>query len=626
MKLKPIIPFEPVSSTEVPKGEEWISQIKWDGVRILTYFDGEWISLFNRKLNERTDHYPEITDIFSYFKGKSVILDGEVIALDSNGKPSFHEVMRRDGLRNMDRVKLVINDVPIYYMIFDILYFNGNWIHEQPLEKRLTVLQNCIIPNKYIQIVPSQKEGAALWDVVKQHGLEGIVCKNVKSTYTIDGKDDRWRKVKNYQDVIAVIGGVTYRAGTVNSLLLGLFDKKGQFWYIGHCGTGKMTQTDWKELTENIKPLFVQEKPFENNPERMKGVQWLRPEITVKVQYIEWPTGRTLRQPSIQAFTEVKPTDCLLPYASIEIEESPAENQTQLDTSNSIDLEIDITHPDKPLWETPRVLKKQYIEYLEGVYPYISPFLKNRLLTVIRYPHGIFGEPFYQKNCPDYAPSFIQTSEAEGINYIVCNDKQTFLWLGNQLAFEFHIPFHTINLRGPSEIVLDLDPPSKDHFSLAIKAAIYIKEVLDNLHLTSFVKTSGNKGLQIYIPLPDNRYTYEETRIFTSFIADYLVTKEPDSFTIERMKKNRGNRLYVDYVQHAEGKTIIAPYSPRGNPKATVATPLYWEEVNMELTMEKFQITTLLDRLKTYGNPFETFFQVKQTQNFDPILDFLKNK
>lgn len=147
-------------------------------------------------------------------------------------------------------------------------------------------------------------------------------------------------------------------------------------------------------------------------------------------------------------------------------------------------------------------------------------------------------ENLLSKNCPEYAPDFVGTHEEEGINYIVCNELKTLLWLGNQLAFEFHIPFQTISSKGPSEIVFDLDPPSKDAFPLAIKAANLIKEVLDHLELISFIKTSGNKGLQVYIPLPDNRYSYDDTRLFTSFVADYLVSKDPDSFTTERMKKS----------------------------------------------------------------------------------------
>ena len=179
------------------------------------------------------------------------------MALDSNGKPSFHEVMRRDGLRKLDKVKLVKDEVPIYYMIFDILYFNGNWIIDHSLQERLSILDSCISPTQNVQIVPSQENGEALWNTVKDYQLEGIVCKDLNSPYRIQGKDKGWQKVKNYHDLIAVIAGVTYRAGIVNSILLGLYDDEGRLWYIGHCGTGKMTQKDWKDLTFQTDSLKI---------------------------------------------------------------------------------------------------------------------------------------------------------------------------------------------------------------------------------------------------------------------------------------------------------------------------------------------------------------------------------
>ena len=285
---------------------------------------------------------------------------------------------------------------------------------------------------------------------------------------------------------------------------------------------------------------------------------------------------------------------------------------------------LEITHPDKPLWEKQKIQKADYILYLREVSPYMLPFLKNRLLTVIRYPHGMFGEAFYQKNCPDYAPDFVETYSYEGIDYILCNNLKTLVWLGNQIAIEFHVPFQTIKSTGPSEIVFDLDPPSKADFHLAIKAAIIIKEVLDHLNLIGFIKTSGNKGLQIYLPLPENEFSYDDTRLFTSFIAEYLISKDPDTFTIERMKKKRGNRLYVDYVQHSEGKTIIAPYSMRGNEHGGVATPLRWEEVDETLDLYTFTMPNALERLKKHGDPFRNYFETKAIQPFAPVLEFLK--
>ena len=310
MKLDPIKPFEPVFSEEIPIGNEWISQIKWDGVRVLTYYASHQAKLYNRKLNERTDIFPELTHIKSYCSAQSVILDGEVIALDNHGQPSFHEVMKRDGIKRLQRVQEVSEKVPIYYMIFDVIFYNGKWINHYPLKDRFEVLHHIVEPNEKIQIVPVHEDGVALFEVVKHHHLEGIVCKNLSSKYSINGKNSSWKKIKNYKDLIAVVGGVTFRLGTVNSMLIGLFDDQGKFQYIGHVGTGKLTKADWLTFTHAIEPIKQDQMPFYNTPERVKDVQWLRPLIPVKDQYIEWPIGHSLRQPSIQAFVTQDTETC----------------------------------------------------------------------------------------------------------------------------------------------------------------------------------------------------------------------------------------------------------------------------------------------------------------------------
>ncbi|MFC7393130.1 non-homologous end-joining DNA ligase [Scopulibacillus cellulosilyticus] len=288
--------------------------------------------------------------------------------------------------------------------------------------------------------------------------------------------------------------------------------------------------------------------------------------------------------------------------------------------------QVTLTSLSKPLWPDKELTKADYLNYLNRMAPYMLPFLKNRALTVIRYPHGVEGESFFQKNCPDYVPDFIKTKIVDDINYIVCSDLPTLIWLGNQLAFELHIPFQTIDTHKPTEIVLDLDPPSRDAFQLAVTAVLLIKEMVDKLHLTSFVKTSGNKGLQVYIPLPDHRYTYEETRLFTTFVADYLKEKEPKIFTTERLKKNRGNKLYIDVVQHAEGKTIIAPYSVRGNKEALVATPLFWDEITSSLRPEHYSLDMIEKRIQTKGDPFSAFQKAKHKQPFEPVVTWLKEQ
>jgi bifunctional non-homologous end joining protein LigD len=305
--------MEPVASRAIPEGSEWLAQIKWDGVRVLAYYDGARTQLFNRKLRERTLHYPELADVPSYCGAKSAILDGEVIALGSDGKPDFHEVMRRDGIRRMERVERLMDLVPVTYMVFDLLYLDGEWLTRMPLQERLERLSEVIVPSARVQVVTSHADGQQLFDVVKQHGMEGVVVKRIDSPYRIGEKTGEWRKIKNYRDLVAVVGGFTRDdAGVANALLLGLYDADGRFLYIGHAGTGKLSRRDWKALTAALQALVTRQRPFANMPERYRNALWVVPRITVRVQFAEWTEGRSLRQPSIQAILDVPPESCVL--------------------------------------------------------------------------------------------------------------------------------------------------------------------------------------------------------------------------------------------------------------------------------------------------------------------------
>lgn len=314
MDLKPIIPFEPVITDQIPSDPNWIAQIKWDGVRVLTYFDGHVVRLFNRKLNERTAHYPELVDISRYTRAKSIILDGEIIAI-KNGIPSFYEVMKRDGIRRLDRVEQIRKQVPIAYMVFDILFANGNWLISLPLWERQAYLQEWLIPQPDVQIVGNIEDKEALFAVMEERNMEGIVLKDLSSSYKIGGKDGRWMKKKCFRDLICVIGGVTFRGNQVNSLLLGLFDESGKLVYIGHAGTGKFGQKDWQDLTELIPQIQQSEMPFREKPSRIMKAVWVKPILTVKVRYIQWEEGHSLRQPSIQGWANVPAEQCQLKEA-----------------------------------------------------------------------------------------------------------------------------------------------------------------------------------------------------------------------------------------------------------------------------------------------------------------------
>ncbi|WP_410771826.1 DNA ligase [Fontibacillus sp. BL9] len=311
MKLQPVIPFEPVRAHDIPRGDDWIAQVKWDGVRMLTYYDGHEVRLINRKGNDRTLQYPEFTDVPAYCNAKSVILDGEMIAL-AGGKPSFHEVMRRDSLRREREITFAASRIPAIYMIFDVLYCDGEWVNGFPLSRRQQLLQDIITPHERLQLVPNVADAESLFTVMKQQGWEGIVCKRLDSTYAIGGKDSRWCKLKLAHDLYAAIGGVTYRDGRVNALLLGLYDEEGRFIYIGHAGTGKWKAGEWIRMTEAASALRTGTRPFANTPERIKGAEWIKPQLTVKVQFLEWTPGGTMRHPVIQGWANVPPEACIL--------------------------------------------------------------------------------------------------------------------------------------------------------------------------------------------------------------------------------------------------------------------------------------------------------------------------
>ncbi|WP_026584244.1 DNA ligase D [Bacillus sp. J33] len=606
-------PMLPTLTFDVPEGKEWLFETKYDGFRAILHWNQD-ISLTSRNDKPLLDLFPEIKMFLEQNKEKfepflPLTLDGELVFLENAYKAHFGSIQVRGRMRSEKKIAEKAKTAPCRILIFDVLMIKGKIISNKEYlyrkEQLKTLFTECGLPlnpeeknPQLMQLIPAYKSFNELWEKVVLHDGEGIVAKQANNQWEEGKRSSSWLKYKNWKYV---------------SCFITAYEKSNGYFFAGVYQDSKIFSIG--QFLFGLKPdekqaLFQIIK--DNKADEDSRFIYVEPAICVDVKYLEIYEEQ-MREPHFHQFRfDLKPEDCT--YGKF------AQHQKNLPP------EIDITHPDKSLWETPAVQKIDYIHFLREIAPYMLPFLKNRLLTVIRYPHGIFGEPFYQKNCPDYAPEFVETQMSEGINYIVCNNLKTLLWLGNQLAFEYHIPFKTIQSKGPSEIVFDLDPPSRDAFPLAIKAALFIKEVLDHLKLISFVKTSGNKGLQVYIPLPEDTYTFEDTRLFTEFIADYLVSKDPDSFTTERMKKNRGGRLYVDYIQHAEGKTIIAPYSPRGNKAATVAAPLFWEEVNERLTMERFQITNLMKRINSDGDPFHSYFQTKEMQPFSPVLDFLKQQ
>lgn len=315
--MEPLVPFEPVRRDTLPGDDKWTAQIKWDGVRILTYAENETVRLFNRKRHERSRQYPELLNLSSYTRATSIILDGEVIALGSDGKPSFHQVMKRDGIRRLDRIPIVRRQVSVAYMLFDILYLNGEWLTHRSFSERMALLDEVVTASDIVQKVDGHVDAKTLYAVTKEYGMEGVVLKRPDSPYLVGEKRDFWIKVKHYRDVVCVIGGYTTNdSGRVNALLVGLY-QDGQLVYVGHAGTGKLSDAEWQDVTKTLGAIRTDVCPFVDVPRRRSGASsappiYVDPALTVKIQFAEWTEQHTMRQPSIQAFVDIAPKDCVM--------------------------------------------------------------------------------------------------------------------------------------------------------------------------------------------------------------------------------------------------------------------------------------------------------------------------
>ncbi|WP_456275790.1 DNA ligase D [Bacillus sp. AK128] len=604
-------PMLPTLTTEFPKGKDWTYEIKYDGFRALLFIDQHTFHFISRNGLSLTDQFPEVEEAVLLAREiwndyLPLLFDGELCILESSHKANFEAIQLRGRLKAKDKINIQMEQKQAHYCIFDLLKINNENVSQQAFKDRKGKLQKLfeqgdlpleVQPHSsvFFQYIRNYEKSEEIWRLAERYDAEGVIAKLWTSKWEEGKRTTQWYKIKNWKE---------------GSFFVLAYEKKNGFFHLGIVRNGEIQNAGLVShgFSSEERDALIQVIKVNKKTENQDFI-YVEPSICMDILFLELYKDQ-LRQPSFKQFRfDLKWEECTW--------------EKLLQSINPIPEEVTITHPDKPLWPKKNIDKQTYLFYLRSIAPYLMPFLENRLLTVIRYPHGMLGEPFYQKNCPDYAPDFIQTVMSEGINYIVCNKIETLMWLGNQLAFEFHIPFQTIHSTGPSEIVFDLDPPSRDYFHLAVKAALIMKEVFDGLKLEAFIKTSGNKGLQIYLPLPENTFSYDDTRKFTEFIAHFLITKDTESFTIERLKKNRGKKLYVDYIQHAEGKTIISPYSARGNEDGLVATPLYWEEVTEQLSPELFPVNKMVDRIKKVGDPFQGYFKAKETQPFHDILEFL---
>lgn len=589
--------MKPIRAEDIPEGDPWIYEVKYDGFRCVLHWEKGKVRLTSKNQKDLTANFPEIVDACLKKEAEvasflPMTLDGELVVLNNTFQANFSWIQKRGRLKSKASIVDAAAARPASYMAFDLLKMKGKDLRKENLIKRkkllVDVFQNW--DEHHVHVVKTYHHKNAVMEDVFSYKGEGIVAKRKDSLY-LPGKNHRdWIKIKNWRVVQGFLTGLNMEN---QYFTVEVFDGTSTL-EIGKCKHG----LDQKSQ-ETVKHLFA----FQG--EKHDNTYMLPPAICASIRTLDLYEGQFREPEFLDLLPDVSPEAC---------QAEQLERDLAMLPSN-----VEYSNMDKIFWPDDGLTKGDLLVYMREIFPYMLPFLKDRALTIIRAPDGVEGEHFYQKHLPDYAPSFIKYVETEDGKLIMANDLSSVIWLANHGTLEFHVPFQTAESPSPNEIVFDLDPPDRSKFALALKASKVIKKILDDLELLSFIKLSGNKGLQIHIPIPEGSMDYEDTGLFTQAIAYTVEGAYPDLFTTERMKKKRRGRLYIDYVQHGKDKTLIAPYSPRKTKEATVAAPVFWEEVEEDLRPEQFTIKNVVERVQTLGCPFANYLDAGKKQDLSRL-------
>jgi bifunctional non-homologous end joining protein LigD len=615
---------------------DWQYEVKWDGYRALAFINKGKVELFSRNNKSFNEKFYPIYDLLNEWKINAV-LDGEILVLNNKGISNF------GSLQNWRSEA----DGELVFYVFDILWYEGKNLMELPLYERQAVL-NDILPadDDRVRLGKVFKaSGVDFFDAAERMGLEGIIAKKANSTYVSDRRSKEWLKIKVHKRQEVIIAGFTKNADTskpFSSLLLGVYEK-GKLQYVGKVGTGFSDKLQ-KTMMEQFKPIIVDESPFESipdvnkpsrfrpNPPKAKAT-WLKPELVCEVAFTEVTDDGVFRHPSFQGMREDKkakevvreeetPTEEIIAETKEEDQHSGAikppkgkEPKTLLNPKDETQVrkikghELKFTNLSKVYWPEDKVTKRDMFNYYYQVAEYILPYLKDRPQSLNRFPGGIHGPSFYQKDvkgkAPDWAETFpYENGEGEKKEYLVGTDEASLLWMASLGCIEMNPWFSRVQSPdNPDYCVIDLDP-DKHTFDQVVEAALETKKVLDAIEVPSYCKTSGSTGMHIYIPL-NAKYSYEQSQMFAKIVVNLVHEQIPDYTSLERMVAARKGKMYLDFLQNRPGATIAGPYSLRPKVGATVSMPLHWEEVKPGLKMKDFNIFNAIDRLKVEGDLFK---------------------
>ena len=582
---------------------DWVFEIKWDGYRAVCELDGENTRLYSRNGLSFEAKYPDVYEALKKIKKKAII-DGEIVALDENGKPNFQLLQQF----NPSTTHLV-------YYVFDCLQINGKSIEQKTLLERKEALQK-ILPanNDIIRYCDHVKEkGIEFFEVTGKHGLEGMIAKKANSKYYEGRRTDEWLKIKQVQTEEAIICGYTVPRGGrkyFGALVLGMYNK-GKLTYIGHTGTG-FNHKMLKEVYELMQQYKSDDSPFDVKIPVNGKVTWLRPELVCNLKFTEITSDGIRRHPVFMGLRIDKESEEVNTEQDRKATKPSKSKEEIMDKEQTIGgRKLKLSNLDKIFWPDEGFTKGDLIEYYDKIYKYIGKYLKDRPESLRRTPNGLKDEGFFQKDAGDQAPEWVDTykmfseSADKEINYIVCNNKPTLIYMANLGCIEIN-PWNS-KVQAPDHpdyIVMDIDPSDNNTFDQVVETAHVIHDILETAGCPSYCKTSGATGLHVYVPLAA-KYTYEQAREFAHMIAILAQEQLPGFTSLERSLKKRGNdNIYIDYLQNRPGQTLSSVYSARPKPGAPVSTPLDWKEVKPGISPGDYNIKNIFKRLEKKGDLF----------------------
>ncbi|MGA2091519.1 MAG: DNA ligase D [Endomicrobiales bacterium] len=571
----------------------WIYEVKWDGYRSIAIVKDGVAKLFSRAGKVYTMKFPAVEQAL---KGLpfNAIFDGEITVLDKEGRSDFQ--LLQDYL--MSRKGQLV------YYVFDCLYAGSYDLRALPLERRKKILEKILPVSDTVRISGHiETNGIEFYHAVEKNGVEGVVAKNLFSTYRSGVRSREWLKIKAQHRQEAIVCGFTQGRASrkfFGALVLGVY-RDGILTFAGHVGGG-FDEKGLKKMFEKLQPLKTDVSPFASKPKTNMPVTWVRPELVVEVKFREWTKDGVMRQPVILGMSEDKDPSTVV--------REEAQNGG---------VEKELTHPKirlsnlyKIFWPAERFTKKDLIRYYWRMSDWILPYLKDRPQALNRHPDGITGESFFQKDMGSTAPAWattvkIREDSGDQNTYLLCQDEDTLIYMANLGCIEINVWNSVVSrLDKPDYIVLDFDPVDVP-FSSVVEAVLATKEVLDEINASAFCKTSGSKGMHIYIPVQP-LYDYEQAKNFAHLINMVVKRRLPHTVSLERMPSKRVGKVYLDYLQNRYGATMAAPYSLRPRDGAPVSTPLDWNEVNSRLDPCDFTIRTVIKRVEKKGDLWKDLF------------------